>query len=265
MRTRLSPLLLSLLLSLSACGPAPAPITPAPAATGSASATTQAAAPADVIEVDSTAFGRIDADVRYLASPELGGRGTGDPGARLAAEMIRTRFQQLGLRPEGDTVAAIHGAATPSAPRASKTDAKLAALHDFNSARYKIRTAREHKAAGVLLVTDAPELPAPSTDPSGMGLPAATILRATAAREIAGVDFKSDKIWDATSPAPPRDLPKLTVSLGTHVEALTADAWNVLGALPAREGSPHASEWVVVGASSLHASSERTSPQAPRM
>ena len=76
MRTRLSPLLLSLLLTLGACGPAPAPITPAPVATGSATATP--AARAESIDVDSTAFGRIDADVRYLASPELGGRGTGD-------------------------------------------------------------------------------------------------------------------------------------------------------------------------------------------
>ncbi len=336
MRPRLSSLLLPLLVSLGACGPAPAPVTPAPTATASASAA-PVASRAEAIDVDSTAYGRIDTDVRYLASPELGGRGTGEPGARLAAEMIRTRFQQLGLRPEGDTVAAMHGGAAPAAPRAgdaaqsyfqrfqakvgakvdppaltirkgaakgsklagvtadgasdatakgslvfvgygitapavawddyagkdiegkiavilagapraSKTDAKLAALHDFNSARYKIRTAREHKAAGVLIVTDAPELPAAPTDPSGMGLPAATILRATAARDIAGVDFKSDKIWDATSPSPPRDLPKLTVELTTHVEALTADSWNVLGALPAREGSPHASEWIVVGA-----------------
>src|SRR5207237_849754 len=63
------------------------------------------------------------------------------------------------------------------APRASKTDDKLKALRDFGSPRYKIRTAREHKAAAVLLVADAADLPAPPTDPTGMGLPAAVILR----------------------------------------------------------------------------------------
>ncbi len=338
MRLRPSPLHLSLLLALAACGPAPAPLTPAPTSTPTAQVAPEAARPADALDVDSTAFGRIDADVRYLASKELAGRGTGDPGARLAAEMVRTRFQELGLRPEGDSVAAMHGGAAPSAPKAgdasqsyfqrfaakvgakveapdlavvsgksgkpskmtgvaadgasdasakgtlvfvgygitaqamswddyagkdiegkiavvlagpprvAKKDAKLAALYDFGSARYKIRTAREHKAAGVILVTDAAELPAPPTDPTGMGLPAATILRSVATRDIPGVDFKGDKLWDADKPAAPRDLPKLTASLTTHIEPLTADAWNVLGALPAREGSPHASEWIVVGA-----------------
>lgn len=340
MRFRPQSLALSLLLALGACGPAPEPVTPAPVSSATAVATTApVAAPAiEALDVDSTAFGRIDADVRYLASKELAGRGTGEPGARLAAEMIRTRFQELGLRPEGDAVTAVHAGGAPSAPKAgdagqsyfqrfaakvgakadppeialqagksgkstklagvaadgasdatakgslvfvghgitaqalswddyagkdiegkiavvlagpprvSKKDAKLAALHDFGSSRYKIRTAREHKAAGVILVTDAAELPAPPTDPSGMGLPAATILRSVAAKEIAGVDFKGDKIWDADKPSAPRDLSKLTISLGTHIEALTADAYNVLGALPAREGSPHASEWIVVGA-----------------
>ena len=329
MRPRLSSLLLPLLLSFAACGPAVQPLAPAPTATAKPTAAPLAEAPSDSIDIDSTAFGRIDADVVYLASPELAGRGTGEPGARLAAEMIRNRFQQLGLRPAGDIIPPAHATVSASssyfqrfqakvgakadtpqlsiqsgrnkpskmtsvvadgasdatvkgslvfvgygitaaalgwddyagkdiegkiavvlagAPRASKTNEKIAALHDFGSSRYKIRTAREHKAAGVILVTDASALPDPPTDPSGMGLPAATILRADAAKWIAGVDLKGDKVWDADKAATPKDLPKLTAELTTHVEALTADSWNILGALPAREGSPHASEWVVVGA-----------------
>ncbi|MBK8252464.1 MAG: M20/M25/M40 family metallo-hydrolase [Polyangiaceae bacterium] len=290
----------------------------------------------DRLDIDSTAFGRIDADIQYLASPELAGRGTGDPGARLAAEMIRTRFQRLGLKPYGDALngAALAGAgtsappgtsATPSyfqrfdarvganatrpillfgnakksdvpavvadgsstatakgtlvfvgygvtaaavgwddyagkeiegkiavilagAPRASKTDDKLKALRDFGSSRYKIRTAREHKAAGVLIVTDAEELPSAPLDPSGMGLPAAVLTRTDAATRIKGVDFKADKIWDVRASGSPKDLGKTQLELTTRVDAVTADAWNVLAALPAREGSPHAAEWVVVGA-----------------
>lgn len=339
----LSPLLLPLSFALiAACGPAPeAARPPAPSATPSAgssapSAAAAASAAPAAIEIDSTAFGRIDTDVRYLASPELAGRGTGEPGARLAAEYIRTRFQSLGLKPLGDTVTAIRGAAAPAAPRddaaarsyfqafpakvgakveppkieigdakgkapavkgvvaegssggtasgnavivgygitasavgwddyagkdiegkvavvfagaprASKTDEKLAALRDFGSARYKIRTAREHKAAAVLLVADAAELPAPPMDPSGMGLPAAVISRADAIKLLAGADLKNDKIWDTTKALAPKEL-KLKVTITTQIEPLTADAWNVLGALPAAEGSKHASEWVVLGA-----------------
>jgi Zn-dependent M28 family amino/carboxypeptidase len=336
----------ALSLALGACGPAPATVAnpPAPAATApSATTTATPAAEGAAIEIDSTAFGRIDADVQYLASPALAGRGTGEPGARMAAEYIRTRFQNLGLRPAGDMIGAVpsivhgtpehgplpaaghpaleavqsyfqrfqakvgaktepptitfgkgkpaavesvtadgasagtargdavfvgYGITAPAvswddyggkdiegkiavvlagAPHASKTDDKLAALRDFGSARYKIRTAREHKAAGVLLVSDAAALPATPTDPTGMGLPAAVILRSTAAAKLKGVDLKGDKLWDAKEPAKARDL-KLSVEIGTRIEPLTADAWNVLGALPAREGSPHASEWIVIGA-----------------
>jgi hypothetical protein len=346
---------LSLCLSfaLGACGPPPEPISPAPVGPPSAapSAVPSAAPSAGAaLEVDSTAFGRIDADIRYLASPELAGRGTGEAGARLAAEHVRTRFQNLGLKPLGDTVTAVRGAAAPpapregdarsyfqtfpakvgakveppvivigapkkkpvpspdgaleagslglqipsvtadgasdgtasgkavfvgygitaaavgwddyagkdiegkiaivlaGAPRAAKSDEKLAALRDFGSSRYKIRTAREHKAAAVLLIADRADLPAPPTDPSGMGLPAAVMLRAEAAKHFPGVDVKSDKLWDTKKALAPKDLPSLEVRLTTHIEPLTADSWNVLGALPAREGSPHASEWVVFGA-----------------
>ncbi|MFB3829770.1 MAG: M28 family peptidase [Bryobacteraceae bacterium] len=38
-------------------------------------------------------------DVRYLASPELGGRGTGTPGMEKAAQYIAAQFRSAGLKP----------------------------------------------------------------------------------------------------------------------------------------------------------------------
>ncbi len=44
---------------------------------------------------------RIAADVTFLASPELAGRGTGEEGARLARDFIVKRFTDLGLTAAG--------------------------------------------------------------------------------------------------------------------------------------------------------------------
>jgi hypothetical protein len=44
---------------------------------------------------------RIAADVTFLASPELAGRGTGEEGARLARDFIIKRFTDLGLTAAG--------------------------------------------------------------------------------------------------------------------------------------------------------------------
>lgn len=327
LRPRFSPsLTLALSIALGACGPAPAPVVPAPTAAATITAKAPPAAQGD-LDLDSLAYARIDTDVHYLAGPALAGRGTGDPGARLAVEYIRNRFQSLGLRPTGDIVgenpktfvqtyfqrfeakvgakadapalvfgkagskpaggkrvvadgsasgtaegAAVfvgYGITAPAAawddyagkdiegkiavilagaPRASKTVDKLKALRDFGSARYKIRTAREHKAAGVILVEGGDALPAAPQDPSSMGLPAIVISRATAKEKWTSVDFKTDKVWDAEAPAKPRDLGKSLVSITTKIDPVTADAWNVLGALPARKDSKLASEWIVVGA-----------------
>ena len=327
LRPRFSPsLTLALSIALGACGPAPAPVVPAPTAAATITAKAPPAAQGD-LDLDSLAYARIDTDVHYLAGPALAGRGTGDPGARLAVEYIRNRFQSLGLRPTGDIVgenpktfvqtyfqrfeakvgakadapalvfgkagskpaggkrvvadgsasgtaegAAVfvgYGITAPAAawddyagkdiegkiavilagaPRASKTVDKLKALRDFGSARYKIRTAREHKAAGVILVEGGDALPAAPQDPSSMGLPAIVIPRATAKEKWTSVDFKTDKVWDAEAPAKPRDLGKSLVSITTKIDPVTADAWNVLGALPARKDSKLASEWIVVGA-----------------
>lgn len=46
--------------------------------------------------------GRALEDVRVLASPELGGRETGMPGAELAAQYIARRMKEIGLQPGGE-------------------------------------------------------------------------------------------------------------------------------------------------------------------
>jgi len=45
--------------------------------------------------------GMLSKDVHFLASDECEGRGTGQPGERVAAEYIRERFESLGLKPMG--------------------------------------------------------------------------------------------------------------------------------------------------------------------
>lgn len=57
------------------------------------------------IEVGSTITinaAKLSKDVHYLASEECEGRGTGQPGEKLAAQYIRERFESLGLMPKGD-------------------------------------------------------------------------------------------------------------------------------------------------------------------
>ncbi|HOQ97190.1 MAG TPA: ABC transporter permease subunit [Anaerolineae bacterium] len=45
---------------------------------------------------------RVMADIEVLASPEFGGRETGTPGARAAADYIARRMEEVGLFPTGD-------------------------------------------------------------------------------------------------------------------------------------------------------------------
>jgi hypothetical protein len=44
----------------------------------------------------------LETHIRYLASDELGGRGNGTDGLRLAARYVAAEFDELGLRPAGD-------------------------------------------------------------------------------------------------------------------------------------------------------------------
>ncbi|WP_441289671.1 M20/M25/M40 family metallo-hydrolase [Sorangium sp. KYC3313] len=349
-----------LLAAVAACAPPAAPPRQPDAPPASTPAAPAPAAPASM-EVDPAAEARIAADVAYLASPELAGRGTGEPGADLAAEFIARRFAELKLSPlggpgsdakayrqvfdarvgadvapaalavqragrkqsveagklvtaDGSASGTVSGAAVlvghgVTAPALSWDDyagrdieGKIAivldgvptldggpggaaqagapggaatadphhhaprpadALRDFGSVRYKLRTAREHKAAGVILVAAGDELPRVSDDAASMGIPAVVITR-SAARALfpaAGLappakpaDAKPAAAKPAavkpaaTKAAAPKPLGGTTVEITTKVTARMAPASNVIGLLPARDGSPHAGEYVVVGA-----------------
>lgn len=52
---------------------------------------------------DAEGEARLRADVEVLASTKFGGRGTGEPGAKLTTAMIAERFASLGLAPRGDS------------------------------------------------------------------------------------------------------------------------------------------------------------------
>ncbi|WP_437724443.1 M20/M25/M40 family metallo-hydrolase [Sorangium sp. So ce861] len=407
-------LVAGLLAALGACAPAAAP--PREAAAPPASAPPAAAAPAAPasIDLDPAAEARIKADVAYLASPELAGRGTGEPGAELAAEFIARRFAELKLAPlggqggdakayrqafearvgadvapaalavqragrkqsveagklvtadgsasgtvsgaavlvgHGVTAAALSwddyggrdiegkiavvldgvptlGGGAEAAPQAGAAKAGAAhggaakagaahggaaaqagphggaaqagphggaaqagphggaahadphgaahadphhatssppadALRDFGSVRYKLRTAREHKAAGVILVATGDELPRVSDDAASMGIPAVVITRSAAralfptaglpppakpeAAKQAAAKPAAAKQAPAKAPGP-KPLDGVTVEITTKVTPRMAPASNVIGLLPARDGSPHAGEYVVVGA-----------------
>lgn len=312
-----------------ACGPAPeadAPPTTAPAKTVTPPPPARVEPAAKLsIEPDAAAVARIKADVNYLASPELAGRGTGEPGARKAADYVAARFAELKLAPLGDKSdagvpayyqkfearvgAKVDPPALAAHAGAKKTDADPAAmvtaegsesgaasgeavfvgygitaaavewddyakadvagkvvvvlsgapviegkdkrpdaLKDFGNVRYKIRTARERKAAAVVLVSASDDLPAAPTDASSMGIPAVVLKKSAAAKLLPAAKLGDKATWEVKKAAPARLLGKTSLSVKTSVNPVTADAWNVVGHLPARAGSKLASEWVVIGA-----------------
>lgn len=378
-------LLAAMLVGLAACAPAAPPPPSAPAAPPPASVAPVAPA---AIDPDTGAEARIKADVTFLASPELAGRGTGESGARLAADYVTHRFTELHLAPLGDAppgaarsylqafearVGAVveppalrvaqgkssksaeakaivtadgsssgtasgvavlvgHGVTAPAlswddyagqdiegkiaivldgVPAASGEGRPADALRDFGTIRYKLRTAREHKASGVIVVAAGDELPLLPSDAASMGIPG-VILSRTAARALfpkagfapptkpaeakpaaaavkpaeakpavaaekpaeakpaaaavkpaeakpaaAAVKPAAPGPASATSSAkapaavksvPPKALDGLTIELMTHVTPRTAPAFNVVGLLRARADSPHAGEYIVVGA-----------------
>lgn len=315
----------ALLWSLAACqAPPPAP-PPAPAA--------QAPAPPLGIEPDPAAAARIAADVKQLASPELGGRGTGEEGAKVAADLIARRFGELKLRPLGGTapgqlvqtflqpfdvrvgadvsppslrLVKAKGATTAPAEalvtaEGSETGAATGApvlvgygitapalkwddyggdvagkiavildgvpagqdgLKDFGGVRYKLRTAREHKAVGAVIVA-AGDLPKSPQDPSGMGIPAVVISRAAADKLLPAAKLADAKTWAPSKAAPPRPLPGGDLEVTTHITTRMAQSWNVVGMLPAKAGSPRAGEYVVLGAHYDHLGHGGPSSRAP--
>ncbi|WP_434044700.1 MULTISPECIES: M20/M25/M40 family metallo-hydrolase [Sorangium] len=410
-------LVAGVLAALAACAPPAAPPREAPAPPASKPAAAAAPAAPVSIDVDPAAEARIKGDVTYLASPELAGRGTGEPGAERAAEFIARQFSELGLQPlgggrdggaraymqpfdarvgadvapaalvvqragrkqnveagklvtadgsasgaiSGSAVLVGHGVTAPAlswddyggrdiegkiavvldgaptlgsgpgatahagaahggaagaahgaahggaagaahggapggahgahggapggahgahggAAAAAHADPHAAAAHadphhapsprpdalrDFGSVRYKLRTAREHKAVGVILVAAGDELPRVPDDASSMGIPAVMITRSAAralfpaaglappvkpdAAKQAAAKPAAAKQAAAKAPAP-RPLDGITVEITTKVTPRMAPASNVIGLLPARAGSPHAGEYVVVGA-----------------
>ncbi|WP_437622570.1 M20/M25/M40 family metallo-hydrolase [Sorangium sp. So ce1151] len=407
-------LVAGLLAACAACAPAAAPPREA-AAPPAAKPAAAAPAPTASIDLDPAAEARIKADVAYLASPELAGRATGEPGAELAADFIARRFAELKLSPlggpgsdakayrqvfdarvgaevapaalavqragkkqsveagklvtadgsssgtaagaavlvgHGVTAAAVswddyggqdiegkiavvldgvpsleggapaaagphgaaaagpHGAAAagphgaapadphhgaapadphhgaaPADPHHAPSARPADALRDFGSVRYKLRTAREHKAAGVILVAAGDELPRVSDDAASMGIPAVMITRSaaramfpsaglappakpaqkpagapapgaqpaaggaaatpTAAKPAAARPVNVKPVAKAPGPKP---LAGVTVEITTKVTPRMAPASNVVGLLPARDGSPHAGEYIVLGA-----------------
>ena len=309
MRPRLLPFTLVALLG---CTPPAEPVSPQPPPPAE-HAEADLAAP--VLAEDPSSAARIAADIGYLASPELAGRGTGKEGARLARDHVAKRFAELKLAPLGTdgflqsfmarvgakvSPASIVrgpgkgkpvGVAVETAEGSSSGEAKgsavfvgfgisaaaahwddyageslegkiavvlagspdgeeatAKALKGFGSDRYKIRTAREHKAAGVILVARKDEGIAGVLDPQGMGLPA-VVVGPTAARKL----FPSPKLENAAARSgkamtKPVALPGGALTLTTKVEAREAEAWNVIGKLPGKAGSAHAGEVVIVGA-----------------
>ncbi|MGK3998056.1 M20/M25/M40 family metallo-hydrolase [Sorangium sp. So ce1024] len=156
-----------------------------------------------------------------------------------------------------------HGGAAHADPHHAPSARPANALRDFGSVRYKLRTAREHKAAGVILVAAGDELPRVSDDAASMGIPAVVITRSAARALFPTAGFAPPAKPDAAKPAAakpaaakpaavkppgPKPLAGVTVEITTKVTPRTAPASNVIGLLPARAGSPHAGEYVVVGA-----------------
>jgi len=319
-RRTIAPLLL---LALVACGPTGEPLTPPPPLPPDLpTSNVPAAKPQNPIETSDLA--RVTEDVKRLASDEFAGRGTGEPGAQLAADLVEQRFKDLGLEPFGDgegaarsfknkfsarvgakidapkldvsrakqkpiaiadggTITAdgsesgdIQGAAVfvghgvtasavgwddyagkdiagkvaivlDGAPKPAD-DKTASALRDFKSSRYKLRTAREHKAAGLIIIAAGEELPPAPADARGMGIPGVVIKRSVA--KLLFPDIKWDDIAKTAAKAAvkPLDLPIVNVKLATRIEPTMADSWNVVARLPAKADSKTAQEYVVIGA-----------------
>ncbi len=316
---------------LGACGPA-APAIEAPPPPAPALAPAAPPRPA-VLDDEPAAAARIAADVTYLASPELAGRGTGEEGASLAADFVAKRFAELKLAPYGShdehappsylqafqarvgakveaatlgvararvpavgadgggQVMAADGAASgtaegkavfvghgitaqavgwddyagvdlagkiavildgvPEVPQKAGADAPHAGnpLRDFGSVRYKIRTAREHKAAGAVIVRASDELGASQpVDASSMGILGLVVARGFADGLFPTLRLRDARTWQPARAGKPAELPVKRVSVTTKIVPIEAPAWNVAGFLPARADSPRSGEIVVVGA-----------------
>jgi hypothetical protein len=122
-------------------------------------------------------------------------------------------------------------------------------LRDFGSVRYKLRTAREHKAAAAVVISSKDEL-APGTiaDTSDMGIPAVVVGREFAASVFPKLELKRGPTWNPAIAGKPSAVAVERVTVRTAIAPVVAPAWNIAARLSAREGSPHADDVVVVGA-----------------
>jgi len=360
-RGRLGAAALLALAGLAACAPpqqapppAPAPVQAAPkppAASASAAAAQKLA-----IAPEPGAAARITADVAFLASPDLDGRGTGEEGARRAADYVVRRFSDLKLKPlgdagkdagkegrsylqafearvgatveppvvrvsrrpqkkgpepldakglttaegsdsgsaKGDVVFVGHGITAPAlgwdnyagadvagkivvvldgAPKLAATADKGGhekgghgppdPLRDFGSPRYKLRTAREHKAAGVIIVASGDELPKAAHDSAPMGVPGVVVARSAADKLFPPLKLRDKATWEPAKAPAARPIEAISFELTTRVTPRMAPSWNVVAMLPAREGSPRAGEYVVVGAHYDHLGHGGSTSRAP--
>lgn len=310
-------------LAFVACGPAGEPLTPPPPLPPDLP-DTQASVKKRENPIETSDLARVGEDVKRLASDELAGRGTGEQGAQLAADLVEQRFKELGLEPFGDGEGAArtfknkftarvgakidppalelsrgkqkptplpdggtitadgaesgeaqgavvfvgHGVTAPAvgwddyagkdiagkvaivldgAPKPTD-DKQASALRDFKSARYKLRTAREHKAAGLVIVAAGEELPPAPADARGMGLPGVVIKRSVAKLLFPDIKWEDIAKTSAKAAVKPLDLPLVSAKLKTRIEPTMADAWNVVARLPAKADSKTAQEYVVIGA-----------------
>jgi Zn-dependent M28 family amino/carboxypeptidase len=143
---------------------------------------------------------------------------------------------------EGKVALVLDGAPKPA-------DAKTGeALRDFKSVRYKLRTAREHKAVGAIVVAAGEELPLAPQDASGMGIPAVVIKRSAAKALFPEIKWDELDKKPAKSADKPKPIAAAQAMVATKIEPQSADAWNVVARLPAKAGSKTADEVVVIGA-----------------
>ncbi len=139
----------------------------------------------------------------------------------------------------------------PDAPKKPGADAahEVNPLRDFGSVRYKLRTAREHKAAGAVIVRAGDDVAsAPLVDASSMGIPAVIAPRQLAAALFPTLRLRDARAWRPAKAGKPADLPGARLRVTTKITPVEATAWNVAGFLPARAGAPKDGEVVVVGA-----------------
>ncbi len=146
--------------------------------------------------------------------------------------------------------------------------ATRAHLARYSGLRYKAMTAREHGAAGLLVVTGPHSPNAGETIPiafdtaaAGSGITAASISGEVAQALFAASDTSladAQKALDTANPhATGFDLPEVEVTLNVAIERQRSTGYNVVGVLPGGRGDV-AEPWVVLGAHYDHLGTGRS-------